>query len=46
MSESIAQQVRHYFKVVLGTLSTEEIIKNRELIKRAELIDSMLLKKK
>lgn len=38
------KEIQHYFRVVLGELSVEEIVKNRELILRAELINNLFLK--
>jgi hypothetical protein len=35
--------VRHYFRVVLGEISVEELIKNRKLVKKAELINNLFL---
>lgn len=43
MRKSI-DEIRYYFRIVLGELSVEEIMKNRELSIRAELISNLFSK--
>jgi len=37
-------RIWHHFRAVLGELSVEEIMNNKELIKRAEFINSLIAK--
>lgn len=40
-----SKEIEHYFRVILGELSIEEIVRNRELMLRAEIINNMFQKR-
>lgn len=38
------KEIHHYFRVVLGEISVKELIVNRELSHRAELLNHLFMK--